>query len=378
MSDKITVLHIPAWYPSPEQPHKGIFVQEHVKSTIKWTNAIVALFEIDNSIKKAVEITEERSDFGEIKLRVQYRRTLPGAGKIIYPYAFIKLMGYLKKRGLYPEIVQGHVYLVGAPLFLAKVIYGRRVVITEHFSRFVNQGLNWRHRIFANIIFKTADEVLPVSVVLEKAIKRYFPKIKTQVVPNVVDLSLFQPETSKKNLKQFIAIGSVIPSKGFDRIIEAFEKFTKKMPGFNLIIVGATPDPEYRRELEEQISQAGLRQQVIFKGLFEKDKVAEMLSLSTAHLVASKYETFGITLIESLASGVPVITTPVGIAPELMTSGVGGVFITKEDFGDADKLMAGAISEQPKIERGILDQYSLEKVGEKLLEVYKELLNKRR
>jgi len=99
-------------------------------------------------------------------------------------------------------------------------------------------------------------------------------------------------------------------------------------PSARLIIVG--DGPEHAR-LQEQVRALGVKDSVILEG--QKKNVADYYAMADCYLLSSNYEGYARTVVEALASGLPVIMTDVGIAGEVVQHEVNGLVVGVGDEG---------------------------------------------
>lgn len=169
----------------------------------------------------------------------------------------------------------------------------------------------WFHRltgIYGKINYICLTEFNKSKLLELKQIK---PE-KVFVKPNFTYLPNVQNETEEF----YLFIGRVEEIKGIPLILEAFEK----MPDKHLVIAGTgTKLEEY--ELKEKEFK-----NIEFKGFVPKDKLQYLLRRTKAVVIASQwYETFGMIVIESFASHVPVIVGDIGNVGNLVDDGINGV-----------------------------------------------------
>jgi glycosyltransferase involved in cell wall biosynthesis len=169
---------------------------------------------------------------------------------------------------------------------------------------------------------------------------------KTAVVSPGVDLNHFTPSPDARaairaelgiRLDSPVAgiVGDLIPLKGQTVFVQAAAQVAQRVPGAVFLIVGeARPDDEsrqYQRSLQTSIE----RQPANIQQLGFRSDIANVLNALDALVVASTTETGPLALLEALACGVPVISTPVGRAPDLLSDGTCGQLFP---IGDATAL----------------------------------------
>jgi glycosyltransferase involved in cell wall biosynthesis len=125
-----------------------------------------------------------------------------------------------------------------------------------------------------------------------------------------------------------------VAQKNLPRLVAAFAAAAAKRPALRLTLVGHGP---LQAETEQAIAAHGMKDRVQFVRDFNGRNV---IAGFNCLLCSSDYESFGLVILEALAAGVPVVTTPVGIGPEAVLSGKTG--LVTSDF-NAESLAAGVI-----------------------------------
>jgi glycosyltransferase involved in cell wall biosynthesis len=150
---------------------------------------------------------------------------------------------------------------------------------------------------------------------------------RVRVIPGGVDLERFRPATDKAAVRRRLAIPegrfvlltvrNLFPRMGIANLVEAFHSAAKKAPELILVIGGEGP---LRRPLEEKVAALRIDGRVRFTGFIPEAELAayfqaaDLFVLPTADL-----EGFGMVTLEALASGLPVIGTPVGGTVEILS-----------------------------------------------------------
>jgi glycosyltransferase involved in cell wall biosynthesis len=133
-----------------------------------------------------------------------------------------------------------------------------------------------------------------------------------------------------------IMIGTLEKRKGHSFLLEAFRNILKSISNAELHIYGQGTSEEFLRIIQE-IDDLGLKERV-FLHPYEKE-IIEKISSSSVLLVPSQaFESFGLTIIEAMSVGVPVVATDVGGIPEVLGNNVGGYVCSKDSsiqFADA-------------------------------------------
>jgi glycosyltransferase involved in cell wall biosynthesis len=143
------------------------------------------------------------------------------------------------------------------------------------------------------------------------------PKNKISIIPNGLDMSKYSSLPPKGNFRKkhnigvnqkiVLFLGRIHRIKGIENLVEAFAKTNEKINDSLLVIVG--PDDGYLAEIKSLINTLKINDKVIFVGpLYGNDKLEAFLD-ADVYVLPSKYEIFGMTILESMACGTPVIVS---------------------------------------------------------------------
>ncbi|MBI5459244.1 glycosyltransferase [Methanobacterium sp.] len=210
---------------------------------------------------------------------------------------------------------------------------------------------------------------------------------KIVIVPNGIDINQFKNLPSKgkfkdnyciqKNERVILYLGRINKIKGIDLLVNAFLHLTKELDNIRLVIVG--PDSGFLSELEKQIDPT-IKNKMLFTGpLYGKDKLEAYVD-ADVYVLPSIYETFPLTVLESLACGTPVVVTDVSGISDIIDNKVG--FVVKESNAMTKAMLT--LLKDPKLsgkfsvngKKVIKEEFSLEIVVEKMECVYKEIIHK--
>ncbi|MFH1227189.1 MAG: glycosyltransferase, partial [Planctomycetota bacterium] len=314
------VLFVTAWYPSSVHSVAGIFVREHAKA-ISLYNEVTVLYPEIAPTKLSLS---DRIEDGLRTIRVFYRVPTKYTTVISQLCAVYKAFRYLRKHGYTPDIIHSNTHEAGmAGLMLAK-FYHRPMVITEHYTGFVNHPpLTLRQKLLAKCAMAQARVVMPVSNYLRDGMIKLGINNEFYVIPNVVNTDIFFSSNKgviNKAQKKILFVGLPRPQKGLNYLLEAISIVSMNREDFVLDIIGSSADDMGYEALTVKL---GLKGKVRFHGIKLKNEVAELMRQSDFVVLPGLFETFGVAAIEALASGKPVITTSTGIAPEVISKETG-------------------------------------------------------
>ncbi len=167
------------------------------------------------------------------------------------------------------------------------------------------------------------------------------PGVRVAAVPNIVPA----PEgiTRDGTTKVVAAAGRLVPGKRFDLLIEAFSAVASKEPDWQLRIYGGGPQ---RDHLQDLVDGLGLSGHIRLMGP-RTPMEAEFAKAATV-VSASDAESFGMTLVEAMRCGVPVISTDCPLGPaEIITEGVDGRLVPVGDSRSLAEAMLDLITDEP-------------------------------
>jgi glycosyltransferase involved in cell wall biosynthesis len=131
-----------------------------------------------------------------------------------------------------------------------------------------------------------------------------------------------QAPGSRDGIVRVVAVGSVVPGKGYDLLIAALATMTD-MP-WQLSIVGDTArNPDCAARLYADTERYGLTERVSVFGALPPDRVAALYSTSDIFALASRFESYGMALAEAIAHGLPVVSTTAGAIAETVPPDAG-------------------------------------------------------
>jgi glycosyltransferase involved in cell wall biosynthesis len=192
-------------------------------------------------------------------------------------------------------------------------------------GRTAKQTLDLRHVQF------TSEHIKRAALAAGKLVER------ADVIHWGVDTVRFPYRSAvRPEVRRFLYVGQLALLKGVHTAIDAFRQIVAARGDHDLTltIAGGTIFPEYAAELHRLVRSAGLEQRVRFSGLLARDELPALYQEHDALIFPSIWdEPFSITLIEALASGLPVVGTTTGGSAEILRHGENALTFPKEDAG---------------------------------------------
>jgi glycosyltransferase involved in cell wall biosynthesis len=184
----------------------------------------------------------------------------------------------------------------------------------------------------------------------------------------------------KKGDRVVGVVGKIAPEKGQLELMQAVGLAGRRVKGLKLFIVGAASDGRYLSVIRREAERLGLEDRVIFAG-FVKD-VFQVLPLMDVLVSASRVESFGRTVIEAMAAGVPVLAVRTGGIAEIVRHGINGFLIESgkpEEMAAAiEKFFAlGKAGKEALVRAGrrtVGERFRIEPQVRKLERIFKDVL----
>ncbi len=180
---------------------------------------------------------------------------------------------------------------------------------------------NTKNRIFQDNV----DSFIALSEFSANKFKKAgFPEDKIFIKPNFVDFDF----KTEKNEKYGLFLGRIVDYKGLDTLLKAYTKLDK----YNLKIIGNGP---MFKEIKERIKDSKNIQ--LLGELSHEESMGYLRKADYLIFPSECYENMPLTIVESLANGIPVITTDLGAMKELIEDNVTGLLFKARDSDDLIK-----------------------------------------
>lgn len=386
---------ITPWYPSPNNPYAGSFAQAMTAAVADQFDRVTVLHTEDwagrayPALNDAIKVTSERlRDRRDLIPVVKapegtvVRAPVPLLNRKNYsPWATAQekaLLPALPKGTIEAPLVHAHTGIYGGVLALRLARPDARVVVTEH-SSFLDKVFSQpAARALYGEVLERADAFLCVSSRLRDQIAEEFPAYadKLSVVPNMIDFGRFTPGAARSSeLLSWLYVGRLVKPKGVDELLEAFALVAKKEPRATLTMVGHGAREE---DLEARAAELGLADRVSILPPVSPEDVNALMHRHDLLVHASKGETFGMTVVEAVASGLPVLATRSG-GPQESLAGIESKAGALMDISEDPKVIADAYwqlrddvagIDLPAAREVLESRYGTEAVAKQLISVY--------
>ncbi len=286
------------------------------------------------------------------------------------PYVPIWTLPFLKRRLRVWHARRNNELLLGI-LLRSLGLMRLRLVFTSSSPRKRGRLTNWMARRCDALVATTPvnAEVMPGPC---------------QIIPHGVDTDHFAPGTPHDYgtgaQKLIGCFGRVRPMKGTHHFVESMCRLLPDHPGYSAVIMGRiTPEhAEYGDDLRTRIKAAGLEDRILFKDELSLTEMPAAYRALSLYVAPSLLEGFGLTPLEALSSGVPVVATDVGAFADFVSQDCGEI-VAKDDPDALTGTIAAMLTRDlPAMGRAgrarVIDQFGLDREADALVALYRELL----
>lgn len=215
--------------------------------------------------------------------------------------------------------------------------------------------------------------------VVDDAERRFgLPAGKGRVVHNGVEVAGDeQPEALELPFDRFVlALGRVVPNKGFDLLVQAFAKLGSEHPGVGLVVGG---EGRVRAPLVALADELGMGHRVALPGGLGRGQVAWAMANAEVFVLPSRVEPFGIVVLEALRAGRPVVVSSHGGAPEIVRHEREGLVADPFDTGALAVAIARLLGD-PGLARRLaaagrrrVEDFSWDRIADRYSDLYREV-----
>ncbi|HYD35492.1 MAG TPA: glycosyltransferase family 1 protein [Vitreimonas sp.] len=262
-------------------------------------------------------------------------KSLKNVEVVLAPVKHYSMAEQLKMPGIFRR---AKLDLLHIPHFNVPLLYRGKIVVTIHdllwheyrgahvttLSPVVYWLKYWVYRRVTAAAVKRARVIFVPAQTIKRVVSKYYSKVekKIQVTKEGVGVQNLnnsnpirrladQIPTGQKTFSDLLYVGSLYPHKNIKVVVDAL----KQLPNFTLTLIGSRN--VFQDQVKEYVRKQGVEKQVTFAGYVADEKLGDYYSLALALVQPSLSEGFGLTGVEALAAGVPVLASNIPIFNEI-------------------------------------------------------------
>ncbi|WP_027631813.1 glycosyltransferase [Clostridium hydrogeniformans] len=391
MSTVKHILLIPSWYKNHENPHLGTFFTDQALA-LKRNNMEVGLIFCECRSLKSFSMLEFKNthfnyehfnDRGINTVRFNAWNPFPKMKRLSTRYWVNRTVAlfeeYISIYGI-PDIIHAHsaIYAGYAASIISKK-YNIPYVLTEHFTGYARGIVKGNDMKLAKKAFEMSSSNIAVSTPFAKLLEDQLglDRESINVIPNLIDTDFFY-KYNEKDKEKFIfqTTAFLTEKKNISFLVESFYIAFKNSENVMLRIGG---DGEEKDNLSNLVKKLGIENKVEFLGALNREEVRDAIHKANVFVLPSRYETFGVVLIEALSTGIPVIATRCGGPEDIIQYDGLGEIINVDDKEALSRSMMYVYKNydkynQNEIRKFIINNYSQDSITRKNINIYNEVL----
>jgi len=310
-------------------------------------------------------------------LPVTWRR-YPLARLQIFPFFLVHALT-VTRYAQFCDLIHAHWTLSAAAAYLGQPVHQRRILVTVQGSDIFQVTRNPVGAWITRETLYRCDLIVALSRALqERVIRLGVDPSKIYVIPNGVDTTQFTPLDKKSREPLILFVGSLIPRKGVNYLLQAMPYVFLSVPEYRLVIVGEGPEKPFLHQLTKDL---GIEDRVSFVGDQPHQEVKRWMQRARVLVLPSLEEGMGVVLVEALACGTPVVASCIDGIKDVVTPEV-GILVPPAD----SKAMSEAIveilrdperwAEASRSARARAEMYyRWDKIAKRYVELYQTLVN---
>ncbi|MCS6803960.1 MAG: glycosyltransferase family 4 protein [Acidobacteriota bacterium] len=229
------------------------------------------------------------------------------------------------------------IYRKSAFIWLA-TLFGRKLLLHIHggnTARYYYQQ-NWLCRWYLRATLRRGDRLVVVSEALQRELSGYLPEKEFHLLRNAVPVPASGQAAPRDGSVRVLYLGHFLKLKGIYDLVNAIPRICAAVPKAKFLLCGLHEIEQVR----DLCQQRGVMSAIELLGPVPFEQRWDVLRRADIFVLPSYEEGLPVTVLEAMAVGLPVVTTPVGGIPQVVEDGVGGFFIKP---GDVDALVTRVI-----------------------------------
>ncbi|MCY4261173.1 MAG: glycosyltransferase family 4 protein [Rhodobacteraceae bacterium] len=239
-------------------------------------------------------------------------------------------------------------------------------------------------------MLRHVDAIVGTSTAMQDSM----PQPLTAIVPHGIDRTVFRPAGDRAAVRRQLGLpggfligsfGRIRPEKGTDVLVDAGLGLLREGRDVRFLVVGkvARGHRSYFQGLQHRIAAAGMRERFLFREAVPYETIPLWYQALDLFVAVPRWEGFGLTVLEAIASGVPVVASRQGVFASIVAPGRTGHLVACDRPGDVREAIAmmvgdltGTRGAYRDVMRHIPDAYHIETEARRLLDLYEDLLGR--
>ncbi len=379
------ILHFPGWFPNNNSLN-GIFIKrliELLRTSDKFNHFIVIKNEVSAFRYLLLWFRPKITKDNYIILPENSGRVLKIINSILKDY--FSPINYHKRifKFLRPSLLHIHITPIYGPQIIPLANEFRiPTIISEHMGPFPFEMYKEKLKYFIIDPIAMSDVIVSVSRAQAEQIFEITNK-RAVVIPNVVDNEIFLvpklnfSEKVDSKVIKLINIGIYDEVKGTERLIEVFSEVLKSVSNVELHFVGTCNNERFSK-ITKQLLKHGVTEKTVFHGQLDTISIAELLNICDLYICSSYWESFGISILEALYSGLPVFSSDCGGPLDMLNEDNSVIFKNELSVIEISNLLRDMISnlnyfDNRKISMKARKYFDKNAIKEKYESIYEEI-----
>ncbi|MEM9576047.1 MAG: glycosyltransferase family 4 protein [Pseudomonadota bacterium] len=246
-----------------------------------------------------------------------------------------------------------------------------------------------RHTGFTRWLIRQMDAVIATSAKSAAYLER-----PATVIHHGIDRAQFSPVEDRPALRRELDLppdapligcfGRIRHQKGNDLFVRSMIRIFRDVPTGNALIMGRATDEHqgFLQNLKDEVAAAGLAERILFRDEVPIEDLSRHFQALDLYVAPQRWEGFGLTPLEAMACGAPVVATKVGAFEELIVEGETGHLVDVEDLDAIEARTRDLLTDAGKRARfavaarqNVLERFTIEAEAAAIIGIYRKLLS---
>jgi len=242
-----------------------------------------------------------------------------------------------------PDVIHTHLHVLRYAL--PSMLLMKRVAMVHTVHNLAEREVEPRARLIQRYAFTHGVKPVAVAEEVAASLGSLYGIHRSRVIPNCIPTDLYANPQTPRNVWRatqgfkdtdvlFVCVARFAPQKNHSLLLESFAEGPASDPRAHLVLVG---EGDLRANLEEQARKLQVAEKVHFLGL--RSDIPDVLGAMDVFVLSSDYEGNPLSVLEAMASGLPIVSTAVGGVPNLFEAGKEGFLVQPGDHQGLAKSM---------------------------------------